>query len=82
MIESIKTIEDSDIILTETIIGQGNFASVKKGIGLCFSKFLVYRLIQMFLELLQRQLITAFDTVLFKTTLIGNKTWILLILAL
>ena len=82
MIESIKTIEDSDIILTETIIGQGNFASVKKGIALCFYKFLVYRLIQMFLELLQRQLITAFDTVLFKTTLIGNKTWILLILAL
>ncbi|XP_063694978.1 uncharacterized protein LOC134826520 [Bolinopsis microptera] len=32
VIESIKEIEDSDIILTETIIGQGNFASVKKGI--------------------------------------------------
>ena len=31
VIESIKTIDDSDIILTETIIGQGNFASVKKG---------------------------------------------------
>ena len=32
MIESIQTLDDSDVELSDVIIGQGNFASVWKGV--------------------------------------------------